>query len=110
MATYLDRLSMLVNDDDENDDKLLNEYVERLNSLLFSNRQFVMLTMNYRHTGIFDANLARQSILHIWRNSNGVADMKNCCRVFVEALDDIVTVAPIVTPLINELIAKYQDQ
>lgn len=108
MSTYLDRLSMATTEDDDADD-LLNEQLEQLNVLLFGQRTFVMLTMNYRKTGHFDVNEARKSILQLLDDSKGMADIKACCKVFAMAMDDFVPLAAQVTPMFHELMEKYKN-
>jgi methyltransferase-like protein len=107
MASYLDRLSMHCNDNDENDDALLNEYAEQLVQYLFNYETYVILIMNYKHTGNFDLTMAKQCILHIWHKSNGMADIKHCCKAFAESIDDQLVLLPKLQPLIIELINKY---
>lgn len=109
MATYLDRLSMMTNENDEDEDAISNEVMEQLASLLYSNKDFVVMTMNYRHTHVLDVELARKSIVTMWREAKGQADIKWCCRIFAESLDDLVSVAGTVMPLLTELIDKYGD-
>jgi hypothetical protein len=107
MATYLDIIAYSqATEDDE--DKVSNENLELLHGILFGDIDFVMLTMDYRKTSKFDIAKARRCILHMFNNCSGVADIQTCCRVFLESLDDIASVAPVVAPMIKQLIAKYQ--
>lgn len=107
MATYLDRLSMMTNENDENDDAISNDVKEQLTSLLYSNQDFVIMTMNYRCTHILDVKLARKCIMAMWRDIHGQADIKWCCRIFAESLDDLLAVSNVIMPLIAELTDKY---
>lgn len=106
MATYLDLLACEQATD--NDDKVSNENLELLHDKLFSYVEYVMLMMDYRKTGQIDDVKVERCILHMFNNCNGIADITTCCRVFVESLDDICTTAPIVAPVVQRLIKKYQ--
>lgn len=109
MATYLDRLSMMTNDEDENEDKLDNAVQEKLLEILYNYDIFVIMTMDYRHTGCLDCSKVRQCILYLFRNCDGLADIKQCCRIFADCLDNLLHVQNIVMPIFTELIRKYEQ-
>lgn len=108
MATYIDKLSAMSAED--NEDQLANSDKEYLYSLLYGYEDFVIFTMNYRHTGIFDAKLARKCILHLFNNCDGIADIKQCCLVFVENIDNLFAVQFEVAELVRSLCEKYGNR
>jgi hypothetical protein len=95
--------------EDDNNDALSNEHLQRLNDMLFSQRRFVMLTMNYRKTGCFDCTEAKRSILELLKNCGGIGDIVSCCKIFAEAMDDFVQLADKVTPMFKDLMKRYES-
>jgi hypothetical protein len=107
MGTYLDKLSLSLIDDDD-DNAVSNEALQNLNACLFGYQPYVVMTMNYKHTGKLDVNEARRCILHIWRKCG--VDIKTCCRIFLESFENFMDLAGTLQPTFNELIAKYEEK
>lgn len=106
MGTYLDKLSLMTTEDDENE--VSNEALQQLNECLFGYKPYVIMTMNYKHTNVIDSNEARKCILHIWQKCG--VDIKTCCRIFLESFENFMDVAGTLQPLFTELIDKYAEK
>lgn len=106
MATYIDTLSMIMNDEVD-PDAPTNECLELLNSWLFSYTDYVILVMNWRKSEVFDYAMAEKCILYLWRRANGMADIKSCCKVFLESLDDITSISDGAANMVQRLIRTY---
>lgn len=108
MSTYIDKLSMLTTEDDEQ--LIDNEVAEQLLGILFNYVDFVTLQMNYKQTGVFDKDLFRNSILHVYHSCNGIADIQQCCYICSIAIEEVDVLQQTMLDVIKPLIQRLSGQ
>lgn len=105
MASYIDYLSAQIDDEDRSEiiDGVRNEQLEDMLTILYAMQDYVIMTCNYRQTGILDSNELRTVIRKLYALTDRFIDIRTCCYMVVQCLDNLEQVYPQVQPVIQQL-------
>lgn len=107
MGTFLDKLSMTI-DEDSDISGLSNYELETLHNLLFAYEPFVSMVMLRRQTGQLDNKRLRQSVMHMF--NSGISDIQQSCYVVAVSLDNLDGIEQQLTVCFTEMIGKLKGK
>jgi hypothetical protein len=107
MGTFLDKLSMTI-DEDADISGLSNYELEALHKMLFEYEPFVSMVMLRRQTGQLDERRLRQSVMHMF--NSGMADIQQSCYVVAISLDNMDGIECQVMTCFTTMIAKLDGK
>lgn len=104
MATYLDKISAQVADED-NDflGGIRNEYLEHAAEILHKQQSFVDMICAYRMTQTLPAQDLEHVIVELFRNTNSFVDIKTAGYVVASSLDDLCLHGKVLAEVMSRL-------
>lgn len=106
---YSNQIAFRSTEDDKEDFMLDNSDAEYLHEVLFTYVGFVNLTMHQHNTGKVEPVLFRQSVLHVFNESKGIADIQQSCHLVASCIDNLEDNWLIIAPIITDLIKKFNN-
>jgi hypothetical protein len=114
MADYIDLLSIdneENSENNENDDFMLSaDQQSELLTIIHSNIDFVILCMNYKSTGILEIPSVISCIKVLFKQSNGIADIRQSAYAVISCIDNIEPYWIDLNKELQKLFSKYDNK
>lgn len=113
MTDFIDILSHNVYEQeaiDINEDMLSAEDESKAMQLLMANKDYVIMVMNIRHSGIFNEAECIKCILKLMKDSQGIVDIKNAIWLTVLNIENYDFFMPQIEQMIKTLRLRFPNE
>jgi hypothetical protein len=108
MASYIDYLSAKIDDEDRAEiiEDIRNDQIDEMLTILHGMQDYVIMVCNYRQTGILTAEDLRSVIVKLYSLTDSFVDIRVCCYIVVQCLDNVELIYQQVQQVVSELCAE----